>query len=76
MLLGFDSVFSQPGVQCLRFKRLFCICIDRRGIERKKAATMIEGLYSDPAAQYAHVIELDAADITPMVATPGDPGSR
>ena len=36
---------------------------------------MIEGLYSDPDAQYAHVIELDAAEITPMVATPGDPGN-
>ena len=36
---------------------------------------MIEGLYSDPGAQYAHVIELDAAEITPMVATPGDPGN-
>ena len=36
---------------------------------------MIEGLYSDPDAQYAHVIELDAAEIRPMVATPGDPGN-
>jgi 3-isopropylmalate/(R)-2-methylmalate dehydratase large subunit len=32
-------------------------------------------LYSDPEAQYAHVIEIDAANITPMVATPGDPGN-
>jgi 3-isopropylmalate/(R)-2-methylmalate dehydratase large subunit len=32
-------------------------------------------LYSDPGAQYAKVIELDAAEITPMVATPGDPGN-
>ena len=36
---------------------------------------MIEGLASDPGAEYAHVIELDAAEITPMVATPGDPGN-
>ena len=36
---------------------------------------MIEGLYSDPDAQYAQVIELDAAEIYPMVATPGDPGN-
>src|SRR3984885_4387139 len=54
--------------------------IERRGtgpnkIDRKKAEAMIEGLYSDPGAQYAHVIELDAAEITPMVATPGDPGN-
>ena len=48
---------------------------ERRGMDRNKAAALIEGLYSDPGAQYAHVIELDAADITPMVATPGDPGN-
>ena len=36
---------------------------------------MIEGLTSDPGAEYAHVIELDASEITPMVATPGDPGN-
>ena len=48
---------------------------ERRGMDRKRAAAMIEGLYSDPGAQYANVIELDAADITPMVATPGDPGN-
>jgi 3-isopropylmalate/(R)-2-methylmalate dehydratase large subunit len=49
--------------------------VERRGMDRTKADAMIEGLYSDPGAQYAHVIELDAAEITPMVATPGDPGN-
>jgi 3-isopropylmalate/(R)-2-methylmalate dehydratase large subunit len=49
--------------------------VERRGMDRKQAEAMIEGLYSDPGAQYAHVIELDAAEITPMVATPGDPGN-
>jgi 3-benzylmalate isomerase len=49
--------------------------VERRGMDRKKAESMIEGLYSDPGAQYAHTIELDAAEITPMVATPGDPGN-
>ena len=48
---------------------------ERRGMDRVKAQGMIEGLYSDPDAQYAHVIELDAAEIRPMVATPGDPGN-
>jgi len=33
------------------------------------------GLASDAGAEYAQVIELDAAEITPMVATPGDPGN-
>jgi 3-isopropylmalate/(R)-2-methylmalate dehydratase large subunit len=36
---------------------------------------LIEGLYSDSGAQYAHVIEMDASEIYPMVATPGDPGN-
>ena len=49
--------------------------VERRSIDRNQAEAMIEGLYSDPGAQYAHVIELDAAEITPMVATPGDPGN-
>ncbi|HXR15820.1 MAG TPA: aconitase family protein [Terriglobales bacterium] len=49
--------------------------VERRGMDRKKAEAMIEGLHSDPNAQYAQVIELGAADITPMVATPGDPGN-
>jgi len=48
---------------------------ERRGMDRRTAEAMIEGLYSDPNAQYAHVIELDADEITPMVATPGDPGN-
>ena len=44
-------------------------------MSRNEAETLIEGLYSDPDAHYAHVIELDANDIYPMVATPGDPGN-
>jgi 3-isopropylmalate/(R)-2-methylmalate dehydratase large subunit len=56
-------------------KKAVDFLVERRGMNRKKAEAMIEGLYSDPGAQYAHVIELDAADITPMVATPGDPGN-
>ncbi len=49
--------------------------VERRGMDREKAQAMTAGLHSDPDAQYAHVIELDAAEITPMVATPGDPGN-
>ena len=49
--------------------------VERRGMSRNEAETLIEGLYSDPDAHYAHVIELDADDIYPMVATPGDPGN-
>src|SRR6185312_11614615 len=49
--------------------------VERRGMDRRETARLIEGLSSDPAAEYAHVIELDAAEIYPMVATPGDPGN-
>ncbi|MGO9084845.1 MAG: aconitase family protein [Candidatus Sulfotelmatobacter sp.] len=49
--------------------------VERRGMGHKQAEAMIAGLYSDPGAQYAYEIELDAAEITPMVATPGDPGN-
>ncbi|HLW87950.1 MAG TPA: aconitase family protein [Terriglobales bacterium] len=56
-------------------KKAVDFLIERRGMKRDQAEKMIEGLYSDPGAEYAHVIELDAAEITPMVATPGDPGN-
>jgi 3-isopropylmalate/(R)-2-methylmalate dehydratase large subunit len=49
--------------------------VERRGMSRKDAERMIEGLTSDPDAQYVQVIELDATDIHPMIATPGDPGN-
>ena len=49
--------------------------VDRREMKRQDAEKMIEGLQSDPDAEYAQVIEVDAADITPMIATPGDPGN-
>jgi 3-isopropylmalate/(R)-2-methylmalate dehydratase large subunit len=56
-------------------KKAVDFLVERRGMDRAKAQALIEGLYSDPDAQYAHAIELDAAEIYPMVATPGDPGN-
>jgi 3-isopropylmalate/(R)-2-methylmalate dehydratase large subunit len=56
-------------------KKAVDFLVERRGMNRKQAESLIEGQYSDPDAQYAHTIELDAAEITPMVATPGDPGN-
>jgi 3-isopropylmalate/(R)-2-methylmalate dehydratase large subunit len=49
--------------------------MERRGMNQREAAEMIRGLHSDHDAEYAQVIELDAAEIAPMVATPGDPGN-
>jgi 3-isopropylmalate/(R)-2-methylmalate dehydratase large subunit len=65
---GFTGIVA-PDKKAVEF------LVERRGMDRNKAQAMIEGLYSDPDAQYAHVIQLDAAEITPMVATPGDPGN-
>ncbi len=65
---GFTGIVA-PDTKAVDF------LVERRGVNRQKAEAMIEGLYSDSGAQYAHVIELDAAEISPMVATPGDPGN-
>ena len=56
-------------------KKVVEFLVERRGMERKQAKALIEGLYSDADARYAEVIELDASEIGPMVATPGDPGN-
>jgi len=56
-------------------KKVVEFLAERRGMDPKQTEKLLEGLYSDPNAEYAKVIELDAADITPMVATPGDPGN-
>jgi 3-isopropylmalate/(R)-2-methylmalate dehydratase large subunit len=55
--------------------RVVDFLVERRGMNRREAAEMIRGLHSDHDAEYAQVIELDAAEIAPMVATPGDPGN-
>jgi 3-isopropylmalate/(R)-2-methylmalate dehydratase large subunit len=49
--------------------------VAERGMDRARAEGLCEGLFSDPGAEYVHVIEIDAAAIRPMVALPGDPGN-
>jgi len=56
-------------------KKVVDFLVERRGMDRRQAEKLIEGWSSDADAQYAHVIELDADEIYPMVATPGDPGN-
>jgi 3-isopropylmalate/(R)-2-methylmalate dehydratase large subunit len=56
-------------------KKVVEFLVERRGMNRGEAEKLVQGLSSDPDAEYAEIIELDAADITPMVATPGDPGN-
>jgi 3-isopropylmalate/(R)-2-methylmalate dehydratase large subunit len=56
-------------------KKVVDFLVERRGMDRAKAESLLDGLKSDADAEYAHVIEMNAEDITPMVATPGDPGN-
>lgn len=56
-------------------KKVVDFLVERRGMDRRQAEQLTVGLQSDPDADYAHVIELNAEEITPMVATPGDPGN-
>jgi 3-isopropylmalate/(R)-2-methylmalate dehydratase large subunit len=65
---GFTGVVA-PDAKAVEF------LVQRRGMNRRDAERLIDGLASDREADYAQVIELDAADITPMIATPGDPGN-
>ncbi len=46
-----------------------------RGTDPDEARSLLEGLYSDAEAEYEEIIEVDAADLRPMVALPGDPGN-
>ena len=50
---GFTGIVA-PDKKAVEF------LVERRGMDRKKAQAMIEGLFSDKDAQYADVIELDA----------------
>jgi 3-isopropylmalate/(R)-2-methylmalate dehydratase large subunit len=47
----------------------------RRGLDPAELQATIEGLESDEGAEYAATLEIDASEMEPMVATPGDPGN-
>jgi 3-isopropylmalate/(R)-2-methylmalate dehydratase large subunit len=65
---GFTGIVA-PDEKTIEF------LMERRDMPRAQAEKLCEGLYSDPQAEYAYVIELNAEEIAPMVATPGDPGN-
>jgi 3-isopropylmalate/(R)-2-methylmalate dehydratase large subunit len=46
-----------------------------RGLDPAATGPLLEGLYSDPDAEWETVIEFDADQLEPMVALPGDPGN-
>jgi 3-isopropylmalate/(R)-2-methylmalate dehydratase large subunit len=49
--------------------------VSERGMEETAARALLEGMVSDPGAEYEEVIEIDAAELRPMIALPGDPGN-
>ena len=49
--------------------------VEERGIDPERARALVEGMQSDPGAEYVKVIEIDASRVRPMVALPGDPGN-
>ena len=46
-----------------------------RGMEEARARALVDGVHSDPGAEYVKIIEIDASRLRPMVALPGDPGN-
>lgn len=47
----------------------------QRGMTQADAEKLCEGLYSDADAEYVYTIEIDANQLRPMIALPGDPGN-
>ncbi|MGH7516420.1 MAG: aconitase family protein [Gemmatimonadales bacterium] len=67
--LGAFSAIIRPDAVVARFLE------ERRAMPRSEAERLVEGLSSDPGAEYEAVLELDATEVKPMVALPGDPGN-
>lgn len=49
--------------------------VSERGMDPDEVRRLIEGLFSDEDAEWETIIELDAGELEPMVALPGDPGN-
>ena len=59
----------QPDEKAIEF------LVRERGANRDEVRAMLDGLFSDPDAEYEKVIDIDASELKPMVALPGDPGN-
>jgi 3-isopropylmalate/(R)-2-methylmalate dehydratase large subunit len=46
-----------------------------RNLDPEQFSPLLEGLVSDPDAEYETVLDIDAPSLRPMVALPGDPGN-
>jgi len=46
-----------------------------RGIAREEAERLCDGMNSDENAEYALTVDINASELRPMIASPGDPGN-
>lgn len=65
---GFTGIIA-PDARAVDF------LVEMRGMDRPEAERLCEEWQSDPGAEYAERIRIDASQLAPMVATPGDPGN-
>jgi 3-isopropylmalate/(R)-2-methylmalate dehydratase large subunit len=49
--------------------------VRERGVPREEARALLHGLHSDDEARFEEVIAIDAGELRPMLALPGDPGN-
>jgi 3-isopropylmalate/(R)-2-methylmalate dehydratase large subunit len=49
--------------------------VRERGADPAQVRGLLDGLYSDAGAEFETVIDIEADDLQPMVALPGDPGN-
>lgn len=49
--------------------------VRERQMDAPEARSSLEGLAADSGAEYEEVIEIDAGNLRPMIALPGDPGN-
>jgi 3-isopropylmalate/(R)-2-methylmalate dehydratase large subunit len=67
--VGAFTGLIQPDQKTVEF------LVRERGMDRREAEGHLDGLFSDPDAEYEEVITIDADALKPMVALPGDPGN-
>ncbi len=65
---GFTGIVAPDG-------RTVEFLVARRGMDRAEAERLVDGLSSDPGAEYEWTLTIDGSSLEPMVATPGDPGN-
>ncbi|MDE3090487.1 MAG: 3-isopropylmalate dehydratase, partial [Chloroflexota bacterium] len=72
---GFTGIVATASAGGVPNARAVEFLMTRRGVSRAGAGRLCAPWFSDPNAEYAKVIEIDASALRPIVALPGDPGN-